>query len=322
MAQEQKENKRRHAGSAWHLSPTRRGAGRRVRAGRTPEARCTVRPLSAVPALLALWLPSHALAWGDEGHRIVCELAFREVADATRDRIKALVATDRAFTRFSDSCTWPDHPRQRAEEHYVDLVRYAAGLRGDACPLADRCAIGAVELDAARLLLPEAAPGAHLAALKSLGHWVGDVHQPLHVSFDDDRGANEVKVTGLCTGNLHAAWDTCLVERAVGTDPMAAADQLEAAITDAERDAWAATGPVQWANESFAIATAPATGYCVQSGGVCTYEAGNVALDPGEPEKTVTVDAAYLAAAAPVVRDRLKRAGVRLAHLLDRALGN
>lgn len=27
------------------------------------------------------------------------------------------------------------------------------------------------------------------AALKFLGHWVGDINQPLHVSFADDRAA-------------------------------------------------------------------------------------------------------------------------------------
>jgi len=29
---------------------------------------------------------------------------------------------------------------------------------------------------------------AKLVSLKFLGHWVGDIHQPLHVSFADDRG--------------------------------------------------------------------------------------------------------------------------------------
>jgi S1/P1 Nuclease len=29
-----------------------------------------------------------------------------------------------------------------------------------------------------------------LEALKYLGHWDGDVHQPLHLSFQDDRGGN------------------------------------------------------------------------------------------------------------------------------------
>src|SRR3954454_12653927 len=64
-----------------------------------------------------------ALAWGDEGHRVVCEIALREVAPATRDRVQALIATDGRFTSFSDACTWPDHPRQRAEEHSVNLAR-------------------------------------------------------------------------------------------------------------------------------------------------------------------------------------------------------
>jgi hypothetical protein len=29
---------------------------------------------------------------------------------------------------------------------------------------------------------------AKLAALKFLGHWIGDLHQPLHVSFEDRPG--------------------------------------------------------------------------------------------------------------------------------------
>lgn len=271
-------------------------------------------------AFLAALPPSQALAWGDEGHRIVCAIALSEAAPTTRARVAVLIATDSTFTAFPDSCTWPDHPRQRAEEHYVDLLRYASGLAGDTCPTAERCVVSAIELDFARLALSAPGATARLDALKSLGHWVGDIHQPLHASFDDDRGANLVKVTGTCSGNLHAAWDTCLVEKAVGTDAAAAATQLAGEITAADRAAWIATGPVGWANESFIVATATATGYCVATGGTCGYEPGNVAFDPGEPQKTVMIDTAYVAMATPIVRDRLKRAGVRLARLLDRAL--
>ena len=57
-----------------------------------------------------------------------------------------------------------------------------------------------------------------LLALKFLGHWVGDIHPPLHVSFEDDRGGNNIRVSGRCSGKLHSTWDTCLVEDAVGTD--------------------------------------------------------------------------------------------------------
>ena len=66
------------------------------------------------------------------------------------------------------------------------------------------------------VLSSNASQAQKLASLKFLGHWVGDVYQPLHVSFEDDRGGNSVLVTGLCGANLHSAWDTCLVLKAVG----------------------------------------------------------------------------------------------------------
>jgi hypothetical protein len=62
--------------------------------------------------------------------------------------------------------------------------------------------------------------------LKFLGHWVGEIHQPLHVSFEDDRGGNGILVTGICGTNLHAAWDTCLVLTEVGEDVGEATTEL------------------------------------------------------------------------------------------------
>src|SRR5260370_19352158 len=47
-----------------------------------------------------------------------------------------------------------------------------------------------------------------------LVHFVGDVHQPLHVGRRDDRGGNDIQVTwfGEST-NLHAVWDEKIIER-------------------------------------------------------------------------------------------------------------
>jgi hypothetical protein len=44
-------------------------------------------------------------------------------------------------------------------------------------------------------------------------------------------------------------------------------------------------------------------------------------LDPGEPEKVVVVDRSYIEINTPIVRDRLIKAGVRLAGLLNQGLG-
>jgi len=149
-----------------------------------------------------------------------------------------------------------------------------------------------------------------LLALKYLDYWVGDLHQPLHVSFKDDRGGNQINATGECTSNLHSAWDTCLVLAVVQEDVEDAATDLMKSITPAKIEKWTHSDAKDWANETFAIAIRPQTKYCVEQGGSCN-------LQPG----SVKVDAAYIAANGPVVREQLQKAGVRLAHLLDAALG-
>src|SRR3954462_5269363 len=225
--------------------------------------------------LLSLAPSSQALGWGKEGPRIVGQIPFDEASPTTRAAITTLIAGDPKFHTFAESCVWPDDPRQRPEEHFVDVPRYAQAIVDYKCPVADTCVLSAIALDFGRLKLPEAGPAGHLEALKLLGHWVGDVHQPLHVSFDDDRGANSIDTVGTCQGNLHSAWDSCLLKQSVGIAPnasgaqleqqlAAAVVQLEQEITQADRADWIITGPVDWANESLTTAEAPATGYCVR----------------------------------------------------------
>src|SRR4029077_19801512 len=74
---------------------------------------------------------------------------------------------------------------------------------------------------------------------------------------------------------------------------------------------WNTSGPREWANESFAIAEAARTGYCVNRGTSC---------DPAV--RDLTIGAEYLDANEPVVKEQLQKAGVRLARLLDKAVLN
>jgi hypothetical protein len=170
--------------------------------------------------------------------------------------------------------------------------------------------LSAIQVELAYLHSSSVEDEAKLAALKFLGHWVGDVHQPLHVSFEDDKSGNNIALNGECRGNLHAAWDTCLVVKAVGTDVGAAATDLMKSITPAKIEEWRHLVPIGWANESFVIAERAQTKYCVQHGASCDLPA---------PAK-VTIDAAYVQANTPIVREHLQKAGVRLAHALDAAL--
>ena len=252
-------------------------------------------------AALLLYSPP-AFAWGGLGHEAICELAFRELDDTARQRVIALIRQDQEFTTFRASCNWADKPRQRASEHFVNLPRAAPGLGWDKCPVAEDCVVRAIEDDFAVLASSDATDEEKLAALKFLGHWVGDIHQPLHAGFRDDRGGNHVRTLGSSCQSLHTLWDSCIVEERLGMHPLTIVPELRAGITDEQRAEWLSSDAVAWANESAAIARDPDVGYCVTIGDACRYEADNRELDDGEPEKMVVVNNAYLDRHAPVVR--------------------
>jgi hypothetical protein len=239
-------------------------------------------------------------------------MAFRLAKPATQAEIQRLINSDpfATFPDFSESCVLPDHPRIRAAEHFLNLPRDSAGLTSDNCPLVQTCVLTAILSDL-RIVSSRGEPNARrLLALESLGHWVGDIHQPMHVSFEDDKGGNTIKVSG-CARNLHAVWDSCLVDYAVGADVTKASTGLIATITPAMQAHWIKSTPRDWANETFVIAKAPPTLYCVMQGQSC---------DPAASNLTITTE--YLATNKLVVREQMQKAAVRLASLLDAAFEN
>jgi hypothetical protein len=141
-------------------------------------------------------------------------------------------------------------------------------------------------------------------ALKFLLHFVGDLHQPLHSSDHKDRGGNggTVTVDGFPrSGKLHAFWDTQFVD-AVGRPPSALVHQLLAQITPEQEAEWKQGTPGDWAIEAFSISQADVYGDPPLSG-------------------SVHLDATYVEQAKKDVALQLSRAGVRLAAVLNKALG-
>jgi hypothetical protein len=280
----------------------------------------TLRAAVALAFVATIGSAGDAWSWGDVGHKIVCEIAFQELTDKAREEVRRLIRLDPEFTLFSESCTWPDHPRKRASEHFINVPRDFDKFSASQCPVASECLFTAIATDV-NVLQTSTDDQAKLEALKFLGHWIGDLHQPLHVSFEDDRGGGKISESGPCSNSLHTVWDSCIIQREMGQNPREIARDLTEEITDSERTVWRETAMEEWANESFEITVASSVAYCVRAGNKCIYEVGNETFENGETQKTVTVDAAYLAAHAPTVADRLKRAGVRLAHLLNNSFG-
>lgn len=80
--------------------------------------------------------------------------------------------------------------------------------------------------------------------------------------------------------------------------------------------------PDRLGGESFAISISPEVGYCARAGTGCWYHEDNERLDEGQPTRTIEIDRTYIETHAPTVREQLVKAGVRLAGLLNQALGH
>ncbi len=138
-----------------------------------------------------------------------------------------------------------------------------------------------------------------------LGHWIADLHQPLHVSFKDDIGGNSIQTTGLCTyrGNpskLHSIWDTCIIvqrifaqaaQRDMVDDPRfyRASDDLRQLASIGEAAGMRLCAPWNWANESYAISRQASTRYCILRSGACRYGDARIPL-PYRGQRSVVID--------------------------------
>lgn len=283
--------------------------------------------IAASFAFLIFLAPSQARAWGESGHYTVCEIAYLNLTPAARAEVDRLIAVGGGYDSFTRSCTFPDKPRQRASEHFANYPRSARRVATPACHAGKPCIIGAIVGDLALLRSPTASDDEKSMALKFLGHWYGDIHQPLHISFQDDQGGNLIDQRGgPCEYSLHSVWDSCIVERRLfgtGSDryarARAAAAALSAAVTARQRRGWRRSAPWRWAAESYEISRRPKTGYCVKQRGACWYSATEQAYAADDPKRVQELDDSYLDWAKPIVAGRLKRAGIRLAHSLNQS---
>lgn len=290
-------------------------------------------------ALSLVGLPMSTFAWGGVGHQIVCEIAFQELAGSIAHReLKDLIASDPYYRTFYQSCTWADRVRpERKLAHFVNVSRETQSIDFEGCPaVVQTCVLDAIVEDT-QVLVSNADQRTKLQALKYLGHWVGDVHQPLHVSFKDDRGANFVHEIGPCKYerewtddveeiSLHAVWDTCLVEHNFGTDAARIGVEFWKDVTEEQRRGWRSVFDIdriaaqvtQWADESYQITTQPEVRYCIWSERACEFAPGRRFYE-GEI-RYVDVDQAYLERHAQTVKLRLQQAGIRLANILEHTL--
>ena len=237
--------------------------------------------------------------WYDEGHRLVARLAEGRLTPRAAAAVRELLGGQ----SLADAALWADRIRARRPDtkplHYVNIPLAASGyLPARDCPTG-RCIIAAIERDRLTLADAHATPAARAEALRFLAHLIGDLHQPLHVADDGDRGGNDRRVTFLgVPKNLHEVWDGELIE-AAGLSEEQYYARLRGRMDSLDLTALERGTAVDWAMEGHDVAARRA--YRLPHG--------------------ATIDRGYVEASLPSVDRALIAAGVRLARVLNQALG-
>ena len=252
----------------------------------------SARSLQAVVlASLVILSPGSAHGFGVVGHAVASAVAETRLCVRSQEAV-AHFGRGRSLGQLS---SWADEIRyvpaweHSAPWHYMNisddepLERYRTPAEGDV--------LWAIDEFEQRLGNEALAFEDRADALRFLVHFVVDIHQPLHVGRQADRGGNAIgfRIDGERT-NLHRLWDSGIIARNTGSRDRYIAAVM--ALAEANAVDWAAAAPREWAAESKGLRT-------------FVYDFDR-APGPG-----------YLDEAGRLLHQQLARAGVRLAATLN-----
>ncbi|GKB93425.1 endonuclease 2 [Tanacetum coccineum] len=278
----------------------------------------SMRPFALV---LLFILPVTVCGWGVDGHFATCKIAQGRLSQAAADAVNQLLP-QYAKGDLASLCSWADHVKFRyrwsSPLHYIDtpdnLCTYqftrdckdADGVRG-------RCVAGAVRNYTTQLLEYSNQTSQYnlTESLLFLSHFMGDIHQPLHVGFTSDRGGNAIDVHWFTRkAVLHHVWDDSIIESAedrfYGSNVENYIDAIQSNITNEWADK-----VEKWESCSGNQTTCPNIYASEGIKAACNWAYKGVAND------SVLRDE-YFLSRLPIVNMRLAQGGVRLAATLNR----
>ncbi|KFK41239.1 hypothetical protein AALP_AA2G103900 [Arabis alpina] len=311
------------------------------------------RGLHVVMIIIAwlLYAAPNVHGWGTEGHTIVCKIAQTRLDEAASKAVNELLPKS-AQGDLSSLCLWADRVKFRyhwsrplhyintpdalypkepvpirtrtwTRPEYPNAQAYSYQYNRD-CKDEDgekgRCVAGAIYNYTTQLLTYNTAAASQsqsqynlTEALLFLSHFMGDIHQPLHVGFASDKGGNTIEVHWYRRkANLHHIWDSNIIETAeedlYNTELEGMVDALKKNIT------------TEWADQVKRWESCTKKTACPD---IYASEGIQAACDWAYKGVTegATLEDEYFYSRLPIVYQRLAQGGVRLAATLNRIFG-
>ena len=165
--------------------------------------------------LFVLLIPSCAFAddWGKTGHRAVGEIAENYLDRKVKKKINELLnGHSLAFvSNYGDEIKSDRKYDSFGPWHYVNFPfgdqydTQTKNKRGDI--------IMGIETSIQYLKDENSSKKDKVFYLKMLVHLMGDLHQPLHIGLEEDKGGNDFQVRWFGKGtNLHVVWDSSMLD--------------------------------------------------------------------------------------------------------------
>ncbi len=158
-------------------------------------------------------ISTYSYGWGKVGHHIIVDVAKTYVSKSVQDSVTKYLGD----MSWESASTWMDELRGDSKYDYMKKWHYInieKGNQYDTTIENGSNVVKQLEIAIHNLKNKSKLTKEEIALnIKVLFHLMGDLHQPLHVGYGNDRGGNDVKVT--YNGkpfNLHRIWDTDIIE--------------------------------------------------------------------------------------------------------------
>ena len=255
--------------------------------------------LLCIFSLFALALVS----WGYVGHQVVARIAENHLSPQAKSAIQKLLGSE----SIVEVASWADEARNdekyksTAPWHFLNLPlglgreAFEKSVRGQS----QQNVYSAVLAQEQVLKDQNSTREQKATSLKFLVHFIGDAHQPMHISRAEDKGGNTIQLQYNGRGtNLHSLWDSRLIDQE-GLSYSELAGKVDKATPEIIKQG-ADVDPMDWVWESYKISSG---------------------LYP-EIEKNNKVGDDYYKAHIGIVDERLELAGLRLAAVLNAIFKN